>query len=173
MCNTESIQLIRNKKLIRTASTQNSIIFGMDVEKVLDALPEEPLFDLVVTSPPYDIGKEYEKRMPLEEYVLWQKRIINKIYPRLKDTGSICWEVGNYINNGEIAPLDIELAPIFKELNMSLRNRIVWHFGHGLHSKRRFSGRYEVIMWYTKTDDYFFDLDSVRIPAKYPGKRHS
>ena len=139
MCNTESIQLIRNKKLIRTASTQNSIIFGMDVEKVLDALPEEPLFDLVVTSPPYDIGKEYEKRMPLEEYVLWQKRIINKIYPRLKDTGSICWEVGNYINNGD---------------------------------KRRFSGRYEVIMWYTKTDDYFFDLDSVRIPAKYPGKRH-
>lgn len=172
MCNTESIQLIRNKKLIRTASTQNSIIFGMDVEKVLDALPEKPLFDLVVTSPPYDIGKEYEKRMPLEEYVLWQKRIIDKIYPRLKDTGSICWEVGNYINNGEIAPLDIELAPIFKELNMPLRNRIVWHFGHGLHSKRRFSGRYEVIMWYTKTDDYFFDLDSVRIPAKYPGKRH-
>lgn len=172
MCNTESIQLIRNKKLIRTASTQSSVIFGMDVEKVLDALPEEPLFDLVVTSPPYDIGKEYEKRMPLEDYVLWQKRIINKIYPRLKDTGSICWEVGNYINNGEIAPLDIELAPIFKELNMSLRNRIVWHFGHGLHSKRRFSGRYEVIMWYTKTDDYYFDLDSVRIPAKYPGKRH-
>ena len=70
MCNTESIQLIRNKKLIRTASTQDSIIFGMDVEKVLDALPEKPLFDLVVTSPPYDIGKEYEKRMPLEEYVL-------------------------------------------------------------------------------------------------------
>ena len=158
MSNGNRVRVLTSKRSIERAQVNNDIIFGMDVEKVLDALPEEPLFDLVVTSPPYDIGKEYEKRMPLSEYVEWQRRIINKIYPRLKDTGSICWEVGNYINNGEIAPLDIELAPIFKDLGMKLRNRIVWHFGHGLHSKRRFSGRYEVIMWYTKSDDYFFDL---------------
>lgn len=171
MSNDNRVRVLTSKRSIVKAQTNSNIIFGMDVEKVLDSLPEEPLFDLVVTSPPYDIGKEYEKRMPLPEYVEWQRRIINKIYPRLKDTGSICWEVGNYINNGEIAPLDIELAPIFKDLGMKLRNRIVWHFGHGLHSKRRFSGRYEVIMWYTKNDDYFFDLDAVRIPSKYPGKR--
>lgn len=172
MCNTQEIKILKKTKLISSASPGENILFGIDVEKVLDNLPEEPLFDLVVTSPPYDIGKEYEKRMPLPEYVEWQRRIIKKIYPRLKDKGSICWEVGNYINNGEIAPLDIELAPIFKELNMQLRNRIVWHFGHGLHSKKRFSGRYEVIMWYTKQDDYYFNLDPVRIPAKYPGKRY-
>lgn len=171
MGNVNRVRVLTSKKSIMKAQVNKDIIFGMDVEKVLDALPEEPLFDLVVTSPPYDIGKEYEKRMPLSEYVEWQRRIINKIYPRLKDTGSICWEVGNYINNGEIAPLDIELAPVFKDLGMKLRNRIVWHFGHGLHSKKRFSGRYEVIMWYTKSDDYFFDLDAVRIPSKYPGKR--
>ncbi len=170
-CDTKPIVIAKNKKAISSASPEENILFALDVEKVLDNLPEEPLFDLVVTSPPYDIGKEYEKRMPLSEYVEWQRRIINKIYPRLKPKGSICWEVGNYINNGEIAPLDIELAPIFKELNMQLRNRIVWHFGHGLHSKKRFSGRYEVIMWYTKQDDYVFNLDAVRIPSKYPGKR--
>jgi adenine-specific DNA-methyltransferase len=90
---------------------------------------------------------------------------------RLKDTGSICWQVGNYVENGSIMPLDIELAPIFKELNMHLRNRIIWHFGHGLHNQTRFSGRYEVVMWYTKTDNYTFNLDPVRIPSKYPGKR--
>jgi len=71
-----------------------------------------------------------------------------------------------------IVPLDIEMAYIFKKHSLKLRNRIIWHFGHGLHNKRRFSGRYEVIMWYSKTDDYQFDLDSVRVPAKYPGKRH-
>lgn len=168
----KQIKVIKDARRIKSANTDDIVLFGMDVEKVLDRLPEEPIFDLVVTSPPYDIGKSYEKRMPLSDYVEWQRRIIQKIYPRLKESGSICWEVGNYINNGEIAPLDIELAPVFKELNMQLRNRIVWHFGHGLHSKRRFSGRYEVIMWYTKTDDYFFDLDPVRIPSKYPGKRH-
>lgn len=144
-------------------------LFLMDVERFLDALPQEPIFDLVVTSPPYNIGKEYENQMPLADYIVWQRRIIEKIYPRLKDNGSICWQVGNYVENGSITPLDIELAPIFKELNMHLRNRIIWHFGHGLHNKVRFSGRYEVIMWYTKTDLYTFNLDDVRVPSKYPG----
>lgn len=146
-------------------------LYLMDVEKFLDTLPEEPLFDLVVTSPPYNIGKEYENQMPLDEYVAWQKRILEKIYLRLKPSGSICWQVGNYVDNGSIVPLDFEFAPIFKQLGMQLRNRIVWRFGHGLHSKKRFSGRYEVVLWYTKTDDYIFNLDDVRIPAKYPGKR--
>ena len=146
-------------------------LFLMDVEHFLDALPEQPLFDLVVTSPPYNIGKEYEDQRLLADYVAWQKRIIEKIYPRLKDNGSICWQVGNYVENGSITPLDIELAPIFKDLNLHLRNRIIWHFGHGLHNKNRFSGRYEVVMWYTKTDAYTFNLDDVRIPAKYPSKR--
>lgn len=166
------VNIVKTIKGINVARLDENNIFRMDVERFLDALPEEPIFDLVVTSPPYNIGKEYEKKIALEEYIKWQERIIRKIYVRLKDTGSICWQVGNYIDNGVIVPLDIELASVFKELNMQLRNRIVWHFGHGLHSKRRFSGRYEVIMWYTKTDEYYFDLDPVRVPSKYPGKRY-
>lgn len=167
------IKIITDVSEVRSSLPSNNVLFGIDVELVLDSLPKEPIFDLVVTSPPYDIGKSYEKRMPLNEYVEWQRRIIKKIYPRLKETGSICWEVGNYISkDGSIFPLDIALDPIFRELNMQLRNRIVWHFGHGLHSKNRFSGRYEVIMWYTKTNDYIFNLDPVRIQSKYPGKRH-
>lgn len=165
------VQIIRNTTDIPRISANDIAIFGMDVEKFLDSLPEKPIFDLVVTSPPYNIGKEYEKKVALEQYIEWQKRIIQKIYIRLKDTGSICWQVGNYIDNGAIVPLDFEIAPIFKELSMQLRNRIIWHFGHGLHSRRRFSGRYEVVLWYTKSDNYIFNLDAVRIPAKYPGKR--
>jgi adenine-specific DNA-methyltransferase len=143
-----------------------------DVERFLDALPAKPIFDLIVTSPPYNIGKLYEKRSELEDYLIWQSRIIDKLVPCLKPTGSLCWQVGNYVDDGEIIPLDIEFAPIFRTHKLQLRNRIVWHFGHGLHSKRRFSGRYEVVMWYTKTKDYYFNLDAVRVPSKYPGKRH-
>lgn len=146
-------------------------LFLMDVDCFLDSLPLEPIFDLVITSPPYNIGKEYEKQVPLENYLSWQEKIIKKIYPRLKENGSICWQVGNYVENGSITPLDIEIAPIFKSLQMHLRNRIIWHFGHGLHNKNRFSGRYEVVLWYTKSDSYTFNLDDVRIPSKYPGKR--
>ena len=152
---------------------KSNCLYQMDVEKFLDTLPEEPIFDLVVTSPPYNIGKEYENKMPLKKYMEWQARVIEKIYRRLKDTGSICWQVGTHISGkNQIVPLDIEFAPVFYKLGMQMRNRIVWHFGHGYHEHNRFSGRYEVILWYTKSDDYTFNLDPVRVPSKYPGKRH-
>lgn len=143
-----------------------------DAEAFLKAMPSEPLFDLVVTSPPYNLGKVYEKRNSLELYLDWQRKIINEIIPRLKPSGSLCWQVGNYVDNGQIAPLDIEFAPIFREHGLKMRNRIIWYFGHGLHTKHRFSGRYEVVLWYTKTDDYTFNLDAVRVPSKYPGKKY-
>lgn len=143
-----------------------------DSESFLSGLPETPLFDLVVTSPPYNIGKPYETKDDLSRYLEWQERIIDLIVPRMKTTGSICWQVGNFVDNGQISPLDIEFAPIFKKHRLQLRNRIIWHFGHGLHSRRRFSGRYETVMWYTVSDGYFFDLDPIRVPSKYPGKRH-
>jgi len=147
-----------------------------DVEKFLKGLPREALFDLIVTSPPYNIGKEYETRTGLEKYLEWQEGIINELIPRLKPGGSICWQVGNYVDDNEIFPLDIEFAPIFKKHKLRLRNRIIWQFGHGLHNQRRFSGRYEVVLWYTlsetKKDRYTFNLDPVRIAAKYPGKKH-
>ena len=71
------IQNIEKGVLPNTATTQ---LFLMDVEKFLDALPMQPIFDLVVTSPPYNIGKEYENQVPLSDYYDWQKRIIEKIY---------------------------------------------------------------------------------------------
>jgi len=149
-----------------------AVIRNSRAEELLDSLPESPIFDLVVTSPPYDIGKPYEKVQPLKDYVAWQAEIIKKIVVRTKESGSICWQVGNYVNDGCVRPLDIELAPIFYGLGLKLRNRIIWTFGHGMHAKRRFSGRHETILWFTKGDDYTFNLDAVRVPSKYPGKRH-
>ena len=155
---------------------QGHAIWQGDVEGFLKGLPAVPLFDLIVTSPPYNIGKKYETRVELDQYLDWQGAIIDQIVPRLKNGGSLCWQVGNYIDDNEIFPLDIEFAPIFKRHKLRLRNRIVWQFGHGLHTQRRFSGRYEVVLWYTKTvaknDPYTFNLDAVRVPAKYPGKKH-
>lgn len=147
-----------------------------DVARFLEHLPRQPVFDLVVTSPPYNIGKAYETKRGLESYLDWQQGIIGQIIPRLKAGGSLCWQVGNYVDGNQIYPLDIEFAPLFKKHKLQLRNRIIWHFGHGLHTQRRFSGRYEVVLWYTKTesrnDAYTFNLDAVRVPSKYPGKKH-
>jgi len=127
---------------------------------------------LIVTSPPYNIGKEYEKKRPLDIYIEEQAATIAEAVRLLSPKGSICWQVGNHVDDGEIFPLDIILYNLFKNHGLKLRNRIVWSFGHGLHCQKRFSGRHETIMWFTKSDDYTFNLDPVRIPSKYPNKKH-
>jgi adenine-specific DNA-methyltransferase len=130
------------------------------------------MMQLIVTSPPYNIGKRYERRSPLDAYIEAQAQVISECVRLLDDRGSLCWQVGNHVDDGEIVPLDIALYPFFHKHDLKLRNRIVWHFEHGLHCSRRFSGRYETILWFTKSDDYTFNLDPVRVPSKYPDKRH-
>jgi adenine-specific DNA-methyltransferase len=127
---------------------------------------------LIVTSPPYNIGKAYERRTPLHAYVENQKRTIAECVRLLHQNGSLCWQVGNHVEDGEIFPLDAVLYPVFKAHGLKLRNRIVWHFEHGLHCSKRLSGRHETILWFTKGDDYTFDLDPIRVPSKYPGKKY-
>jgi adenine-specific DNA-methyltransferase len=147
------------------------ILFEGNCLDLLCQIPEG-LIKLVVTSPPYNLGKPYETRLDLDEYLAQQRSVIEESVRVLDDRGSICWQVGNFVNGGEIIPLDIILYPIFASLGLCLRNRIVWHYGHGLHATKRFSGRYEVILWFTKTDDHTFNLDAVRVPQKYPKKKY-
>lgn len=128
--------------------------------------------DLIITSPPYNIGKEYERRTSNELYIEQQAATIAEAVRLLNPRGSICWQVGNGIDDGEIFPLDILLYPIFKNHGLKLRNRIVWTFGHGLHCQKRLSGRHETILWFTKSDEYTFNLDPIRVPSKYPEKKH-
>lgn len=128
--------------------------------------------DLIVTSPPYNIGKAYEKKSSLESYVHSQAQVISECVRVLKPTGSLCWQVGNHVDKGEIFPLDLVLYHIFKDHGMKLRNRVVWHFEHGLHCVKRLSGRYETILWFTKHDNYKFNLDPIRVPSKYPNKKY-
>ena len=151
--------------------TNTVTLFQGDCLKMLKKIPNNSV-QLVITSPPYNIGKEYERKQNLKKYLGFQEEVIKECYRVLKPEGSICWQVGNYVENGSIIPLDILLYPIFEKLGMKMRNRIIWHFGHGLHASKRFSGRYETMIWFTKSDNYFFNLDPVRVPQKYPQKKY-
>ena len=146
-------------------------LYHGDCLDFLKTIPDSSI-QLIITSPPYNIGKEYESKLDVQDYVSQQHQVINECVRVLNENGSICWEVGNYVNDGEIIPLDILLYDCFRQNGLKLRNRIVWHFGHGLHCSRRFSGRYEVILWFTKSDSHVFNLDPVRVPQKYPGKKY-
>ena len=142
-----------------------------DTLRFLKTIENESI-QLVITSPPYNIGKSYESRVSIQDYLKIQNEVLVELVRVMNKRGSICWQVGNYVDNGEVFPLDIYYYDLFKDLGLKLRNRIIWHFGHGLHASKRFSGRYETLLWFTKTDDYLFHLDSVRVPSKYPNKRH-
>ncbi len=149
-------------------------LFHGDCRQLLADIADQSI-QLVITSPPYNLGKSYEKRIDLDCYLKRENEVINACIDKIAPTGSICWQVGNHVADGEVYPLDILLYPFFKKRGLHLRNRIIWHFEHGLHCGRRLSGRYETILWFTRAqsrEQYTFNLDPVRIAQKYPGKKY-
>lgn len=157
--------------LIGEATSQ--LLHGDVIEQLAEVSPGS--CSLIVSSPPYNIRKSYERndRRTYDEYICWQREVVGEIVKKVTTDGSICWQVGTYVSEGEIFPLDIPFVEMFRNLGFKLRNRIIWRYNFGLNADRRFSGRYETLLWFTKSDDYFFNLDPVRIPQLYPGKRHS
>ncbi len=161
----------KRRAALPAAKPVEAVIVCQENLAFMKALPDESM-KLIVTSPPYNLGKEYETKQSLEAYLKEQSATIREAVRLLHQKGSICWQIGNYVDDREVYPLDILLYPIFKDAGLKLRNRIIWSFGHGLHCQKRFSGRYETILWLTKSEEYTFNLDKVRVPSKYPNKRH-
>lgn len=161
-------QIVRSNSFSEHA---DAVFLLGDSSETLKGVPDKSV-KLVITSPPYNLNKSYEVKNDLDDYLSLVQPVINECNRVLRDDGSLVWQVGNYVNKGEVFPLDILFYPIFKSLGLKLRNRVVWTFGHGLHCTKRLSGRYETFLWFTKSDDYTFNLDPIRVPSKYPNKRH-
>lgn len=168
----KTVEFDRSRIADNFSPESDAVIFNGNCLELLKQIPDKSV-QLVVTSPPYNIGKSYEKKLNLKTYVKQQEEVITECVRVLAEKGSICWQVGNHVENGAIIPLDSLLFPIFNNLGLVMRNRIIWHFEHGLHCSRRLSGRYETIIWFTRdTKDYIFNLDPIRVPQKYPGKKY-
>ena len=141
-----------------------------DTLKFLESIDTK--VDLVVSSPPYNIGRGKEKRKSLDLYIDYQTKVLEQCHRLLKPNGSIFWEVGSYTDETGHYPLDILMFPIFQKIGMFPKNRIIWPRAHGLQASKRFTDRHEAILWFTKSPDkYNFYLDNVRIPQLYPNKK--
>jgi adenine-specific DNA-methyltransferase len=169
--NRDSDKAKKPSRLKLVKPVDEAVIVCQDNLLFMRSLPDQSM-KLIVSSPPYNLGKEYETRSSLDAYLELQRQTIKEAVRLLHPKGSICWQIGNYVEDGEVYPLDILLYSVFKDAGLSLRNRIIWTFGHGLHCQKRLSGRYETILWFTRSDDYTFNLDEVRVPSKYPNKKH-
>lgn len=148
----------------------DEVVHG-DCLDLLERLPDASV-DLVVSSPPYNIGKEYEAKRALSVYLEEQERVLGECSRVLKPTGSIFWQVGWFSDKGMLIPLDVRFFPILESFGLQPRNRIAWIRQHGLHASKKFSGRYETILWFTKSDEYIFNLDPIRVPQKFQNKKH-
>ena len=150
----------------------DSVLWEANAVELLKSLKPASV-DLIVTSPPYFIGKEYDTSRSSSDFVGEICRTTKEAVRVLKPGGSMCWQVGNHVKDGALIPLDILIgSELLKRKELILRNRIIWTFNHGAHASARFSGRHETILWYTKGPGIHFDLNSVRVPQLYPGKRH-
>lgn len=165
--------MLADENILIRSELYHELLEG-DSLQILDSIANESC-RLIITSPPYNVGKEYERNRwrSLDEYLEWIKPIVEKICFKVAKDGNLCWQVGNHISDREVFPLDYFFYSLFIKNGFRLRNRIIWHFNFGQHETRRFSGRYETLLWFTKSDQYYFQLEPVRIPQLYPGKRHA
>ena len=148
------------------------VVHHGDWRELLDVIPSDSV-DLTITSPPYCIGKSYDESTTVDAFRKEHTDIIPRIVDVTKPGGNICWQVGYHVKNAALTPLDFIVHEIFSSIpDVTLRNRIIWTFNSGLHCTRRLSGRHEVVLWYSIGDDYHFDIDPIRLPQIYPGKKH-
>lgn len=130
---------------------------------------EDASVDLIVADPPYNLGKDYGNNLDLKawhEYEEFTRRWITEAVRILKPTGSI------YIFMGVrfIAKLFLLMEESF---HLSFNGWITWHYTQGMGRKVGFSPRHEDILYFTKTSDFVFNLDAVRVPQKYYRARNN
>jgi len=139
------------------------LIHGDCLEMMKD-IPDNSV-DLLLTSPPYSVGKEYDETVDIPTF-------LTAIFSKIETNGIFAWQTGNRIKDGFVYPMDLEYHHIFKANGFNLINRVVWTFGHGLHCTKRLSGRYETICFYSRSKIHTFNLDPIRVPQKYPNKKY-
>jgi len=124
----------------------------------------------IVTSPPYNINKNYGKYKDNVNFEEW-KKLIDQVFKQakriLKNNGSFFLNVSPVPEKKtkEIIPLDAICYQIGKDNNFYLRNSIIWHFNNMQNCTNRLSGRWESILWFVKDiNNYIFNLKKIKIP---------
>ncbi|WP_462263318.1 DNA-methyltransferase [Desulfovibrio piger] len=146
-------------------------IYNGDALLLLKKLPADSI-DLFFTSPPYNIGKEYEKIIPINEYIKWSQQWINLVYTATKHNGAFLYNIG-YINMENIAHAIPIIYLLWDKIPFYLQQEIIWNYGAGVAMKKYLSPRNEKILWYVKDkDNYCFNLDDIRDPnVLYPNQK--
>jgi adenine-specific DNA-methyltransferase len=163
------------KKALGTPFYENekSIIYNMDCIDGLNILSDNNIkINSTITSPPYNIGKEYESILELDHYIKWISTIAHKIHTITSENGSFIFNVGYLKVNGQGRAVPIPYL-LWDKIPFFLIQEIVWNYGAGVACRNYLSPRNEKVLWYVKNEsNYTFNLDSIRDPnVKYPNQK--
>ncbi len=132
----------------------------------------EPIIDLTITSPPYNIGKEYETLMDIDQYTKWCSEWMNLIYDNTVQNSSFWLNLGHFEvpEKGLCVPIPYL---IWDKSNYYFLQELVWQYGAGVQTKKRLSPRNEKWLFYVKNyKNYIFNLDQIRDKnVKYPNQK--
>ena len=147
------------------------LIYHGDCVRLMVALPQD-YGALTITSPPYNIGKEYERDRPVTDYLDWCQSWIRLIYRYTRQDGAFWLNLGYVAVDGRAKAIPIPYL-LWDRVPFYLIQEVVWNYGAGVAAKRSFSPRNEKFLWYVKNpDNYIFNLDMVRDPnVKYPNQK--
>lgn len=166
----------REKKERRTAFL-NEVINATVTADVLDYLDgiNDGSVDLWVTSPPYNVGKDYEQAggtFSLTYYVGWLLQVCSEMARTLTPNGVLCLQVGSTkLPNGAPYPIDLLVTEHLRNMGLHFQNRIIWTQPHGLIPTTRLAERHETILVFSRSHEHAFNPTPARQPQKNPSKR--
>jgi len=147
------------------------LIYNGDCLESLGSIPDG-FFNLTVTSPPYNIGKEYERVVPVNEYIDWCEEWVKEIHRTTVTDGALLLNLGYLSLPGTAKAIPIPYL-LWDRVPFYLIQEIVWNYGAGVAGRKFLSPRNEKFLWYVKDENnYVFNLDDIRDPdVKYPNQK--
>lgn len=163
----------RIKKILGEPSFEREgvAIYQKDCLQAMKEIPDE-LIDLTITSPPYNIGKEYEELAELDDYLGWCKDWMEQVHRITVDNGTFWLNIGYLEVEGKGLAVPISYL-LWDKTPFYLLQEVVWNYSAGVACRKRFSPRNEKLLWFVKNPkSYTFNLDDVRDPdVKYPNQK--
>ena len=153
--------------------TPAAALWHGDALALLRRVPAESV-QLVLTSPPYNIAKPYEKNLPVPEYVSWCAEWLAEIARVLTPNGAAWINLGYLAVSGRGTAVPIPYL-LWPRLSMHLVQEVVWRQSNGVACRRRLSPRNEKLLWLVRDPkNYVFNLDAIRDPnVLYPAQRRN
>lgn len=174
---------------------ENQVLWG-DCKQLLPKLPVS-FFQAIITSPPYfghrqyssdEISNEIGRETHLDDYLHHIVLVFTLAQSALREDGLLWLNMGDTYRDKHLLGVPWRVALALQDHGWILRSDIIWHKPNAMPSsvRTRPTTDHEYIFMFSKSEEYYYDVDSIREPhvtfsdqskmkggRKHLGVRHS